>query len=115
MQFQDGGGFWGCRFCGGRGCLACPKESDRAYKEAFPDGPKPILTIPINNMPGDAEGQLAMSDDGCPQGDSPEVIHPDDAQKLARVIAVGTGLDTQAVADSIAAALRQFINQGRAS
>ena len=34
-----------CKFCGGEGCLACSREADKAYKEAFPDGPKPIATF----------------------------------------------------------------------
>lgn len=40
-----------CRWCGGRGCLACPGEADKAYKAAFPDGPKPIATFD-NTMEG---------------------------------------------------------------
>ncbi len=34
-----------CRFCGGRGCLACPGEAEKAYKFEFPDGPQPIATF----------------------------------------------------------------------
>ena len=39
-----------CRFCRGRGCLACPGEADKAYHAAFPDGPKPIATIKIEEI-----------------------------------------------------------------
>lgn len=35
-----------CRWCYGRGCLYCEAEADKAYKAAFPDGPKPIATFP---------------------------------------------------------------------
>ncbi|CAH1671828.1 hypothetical protein [Chelatococcus asaccharovorans] len=38
-----------CRWCGGRGCLACEAEADAAYKRAFPDGPKPIATFSLSN------------------------------------------------------------------
>lgn len=34
-----------CRFCNGRGCVACEGEAERAYKLAFPDGPKPVATF----------------------------------------------------------------------
>jgi hypothetical protein len=34
-----------CKWCGGKGCLACPEEAERAYKREFPDGPQPIMTI----------------------------------------------------------------------
>lgn len=34
-----------CKWCRGRGCLACPAEADKEYRRQFPDGPKPILTI----------------------------------------------------------------------
>lgn len=34
-----------CKFCHGKGCLACPGEADKDYKKAFPNGPKPIATI----------------------------------------------------------------------
>lgn len=38
-----------CKFCGGVGCLACPTEADKAYREAFPDGPKPIATFKLDD------------------------------------------------------------------
>jgi hypothetical protein len=38
-----------CRFCLGRGCLACPGEADRAYKLQFPDGPKPFASMAITD------------------------------------------------------------------
>lgn len=34
-----------CRWCGGKGCLSCPIEAEKAYKREFPDGPKPIATF----------------------------------------------------------------------
>lgn len=34
-----------CKFCGGEGCLACSAEAEKAYKKAFPNGPKPIATF----------------------------------------------------------------------
>lgn len=47
MNFDaDKGIYRDCRFCGGRGCLACPGEADRAYKAEFPNGPEPIFSIP---------------------------------------------------------------------
>lgn len=63
-------GFWGCAFCKGSGCLACEGESKRLYKEQFPDGPKPILTIKAEYR----EDLAAMQDEGCPNVDSPTVF-----------------------------------------
>jgi hypothetical protein len=34
-----------CKWCKGKGCLACPQEADKEYKRQFPDGPKPILVV----------------------------------------------------------------------
>jgi hypothetical protein len=34
-----------CRWCGGRGCLYCENEADKAYKAEFPDGPVPLATF----------------------------------------------------------------------
>lgn len=34
-----------CTWCGGRGCLACESEASKAYKAAFPEGPKPIAVF----------------------------------------------------------------------
>jgi hypothetical protein len=39
-----------CRFCGGKGCLACPGEADAAYKRAFPEGAMLIATIKIEEI-----------------------------------------------------------------
>ena len=43
-----------CRFCGGRGCLACPGEADAEYHRQFPNGPQPIATFKTND-PKDME------------------------------------------------------------
>ena len=45
---EDRGVFRECKWCHGRGCLYCPTEAEKAYKLQFPDGPKPILTIPLD-------------------------------------------------------------------
>lgn len=47
-------GFWGCKWCGGSGCVCCKDEADRKYKEQFPDGPKPLITFKRND-PQDME------------------------------------------------------------
>jgi hypothetical protein len=41
-----------CRWCQGRGCLYCKDEADKAYKAAFPDGPKPIATFDTSTPEG---------------------------------------------------------------
>jgi hypothetical protein len=38
-----------CKFCGGKGCLACPGEADKEYKRQFPNGPQPIATFKRDN------------------------------------------------------------------
>ncbi|RKD68997.1 hypothetical protein [Rhizobium sp. WW_1] len=43
----DGHRYRDCRWCGGRGCLQCEGEANKAYKAAFPDGPKPIATFKL--------------------------------------------------------------------
>lgn len=39
-----------CRWCGGKGCLSCPTEADKEYKRQFPDGPKPLMTLTVEEM-----------------------------------------------------------------
>lgn len=51
MRF-DGHRYVDCRWCGGRGCLQCEVEFDKAYKRAFPDGPKPIATFRLDTPEG---------------------------------------------------------------
>lgn len=46
---KEKGVYRDCKFCGGMGCLACEGEANKAYKRAFPDGPKPIATFQKNN------------------------------------------------------------------
>ena len=45
-----------CKWCGGKGCLSCEGEADKAYKREFPDGPKPILTL--DREPGESDENL---------------------------------------------------------
>jgi hypothetical protein len=52
MSFQprfdeERGIYRDCKWCGGKGCLACPGEAEKEYKRQFPDGPKPIAVIPL--------------------------------------------------------------------
>ena len=39
-----------CKWCGGKGCLACPQEAEKEYKRQFPNGPRPLVTIPIGDF-----------------------------------------------------------------
>ena len=45
----DGFKYRDCKWCGGSGCLACEGEADKAYRRAFPDGPKPIATFDLSD------------------------------------------------------------------
>jgi hypothetical protein len=56
----DGKTYRDCRWCGGRGCLACPAEADKAYKAAFPDGPKPIATFRLDTHEGQEKAHRAI-------------------------------------------------------
>lgn len=40
-----------CRFCHGRGCVACEGEAQKDYDRQFPGGPQPILTISRKELP----------------------------------------------------------------
>ncbi|PWJ88428.1 hypothetical protein C8D77_111151 [Mesorhizobium loti] len=59
MRF-DGKRYRDCRFCQGRGCLYCEAEADRAYKRAFPDGPKPMATFDMTTPEGAAAARQAI-------------------------------------------------------
>lgn len=44
-----------CRWCAGRGCLYCKSEADKAYRAEFPDGPKPLATFTLEELPAARE------------------------------------------------------------
>ena len=46
---EERGIYKDCKWCHGKGCVYCPGEADAAYKRQFPDGPKPIATIPLDH------------------------------------------------------------------
>ena len=48
-----------CKWCGGKGCPSCEAEADKEYARQFPDGPKPIVTIPLSE-PLDLETDKGM-------------------------------------------------------
>jgi hypothetical protein len=52
FQGRTFGAYSRCKWCQGRGCLACGPQSDADYKKAFPDGPKPILTVANDDADG---------------------------------------------------------------
>lgn len=44
------GAYRDCKWCHGKGCNYCKSERDKEYKRQFPDGPTPLLTIPIEDF-----------------------------------------------------------------
>jgi hypothetical protein len=64
---EERGVYRDCKWCGGKGCLACPAESEKEYKRQFPDGPKPVLSVP--NTPAGIKRSLKFlmksRCDGC--------------------------------------------------
>jgi hypothetical protein len=59
MRF-DGHRYVDCRWCGGRGCLQCEGEFNKAYERAFPDGPKPIATFKLDTPEGTERARRAI-------------------------------------------------------
>jgi hypothetical protein len=60
----DGHRYIHCRWCGGRGCLACEGEAKKAYEAAFPNGPPaPIATIRIDTPEGLAKARALLNPD----------------------------------------------------
>ncbi len=49
-----------CPWCSGSGCLQCPYEADKAYRKAFPDGPKPIATFDTTTPEGVSAARKAI-------------------------------------------------------
>lgn len=47
-----------CKFCRGRGCIACEGEAEKDYKKQFPNGPQPIATISTEGMTAEAQNIL---------------------------------------------------------
>ena len=43
-----------CKWCGGRGCIYCKSEADKAYQRDFPNGPQPIATFNLAD-PGELD------------------------------------------------------------
>lgn len=53
---EEKGIYRDCRFCRGRGCLACPSECDAEYNRQFPNGlPPPIATLALTDETTPAE------------------------------------------------------------
>jgi len=61
-----------CKWCKGKGCLQCKNEADKAYKEAFPDGPKPIATFDTTTPEGVVAAKGFLHDLLKPQGNAAE-------------------------------------------
>lgn len=52
MKYPGKEAFRDCRWCRGKGCVYCESEANKAYKAAFPDGPKPIATFDLTTPEG---------------------------------------------------------------
>jgi hypothetical protein len=71
MRF-DGFRYCDCRWCGGQGCLYCEAEADKAYKAAFPDGPKPIATFDMTTPTGVETARKAIGRDAIVKAFGPD-------------------------------------------
>jgi hypothetical protein len=71
-----------CKWCGGKGCLSCPAEAEKAYKKAFPDGPKPIATFDTSKLDGDGLSALLNQLIGKPAFEKAEAEAQDRANKI---------------------------------
>ena len=49
-----------CRWCGGKGCLYCKAEADKAYKAEFPNGPQPIASFDLSTPEGAEAARAAI-------------------------------------------------------
>jgi hypothetical protein len=41
-----------CKWCGGRGCVACDSEAEKDYKKEFPNGPELIASFRTDTPDG---------------------------------------------------------------
>lgn len=104
-----------CRFCQGRGCIACPGEAEKAYKAEFPNGPQPILTIERKDMPKamkmlkhvmGPKGMMAAKAEGLKRArkliaENPSLIESTGLSKEQAELTIGTGLAGGIVHDKI--------------
>ena len=60
-----------CKWCGGKGCLYCKAEADKAYKAAFPDAPKPITSFDISTPEGVEKARNAIGAEAMIKAFSP--------------------------------------------
>ena len=49
-----------CKWCGGRGCLQCRIEAEKAYEAAFPGGAKPLAVYDMRTSEGIAAARKAI-------------------------------------------------------
>lgn len=56
----DGFRYRDCKWCHGRGCLACEGERDKEYARQFPNGPQPIATFNISTAEGAEQARQAI-------------------------------------------------------
>lgn len=63
MRYDEVRGIYrDCKWCGGRGCIACPGEAEKEYKRQFPDGPVPIATFDTTTPEGIAAAKKFVLD-----------------------------------------------------
>lgn len=60
-----------CRWCHGKGCLYCKAEANKAYKAAFPDGPRPIASFDISTPSGVEKARGAIGAEAMRKAFSP--------------------------------------------
>lgn len=81
-----------CKWCGGRGCLSCPAEAEKAYQAAFPDGPKPLATFDLSTPEGAAAAREAIGIEAVRRAFGPDGRGVDEiAENCARALAALRG------------------------
>lgn len=115
-----------CRFCQGRGCIACPGEADKAYqaecggavtlaKVGLSGGPQPILTLKKDELPVamkvlkpiiGPKGMMAAKAEGARRArkmieENPGLLEGTGLSREQAEQSLGTGLAGEIVHDNI--------------
>lgn len=104
-----------CRFCQGRGCIACPGEAEKAYKAEFPSGPQPMLTLKRDELPVafkilkpiiGPKGVMAAKEEGRRRAQemiakNPGILERTGLSREQAEISIATGLAGEIIHDNI--------------
>lgn len=99
-----------CKWCHGKGCLACQQEMEKDYREEFPEGPQPLVSISLDDSEGMKQLAAILSAAGLASAQEEAAKKVDSSTGLMGALLKGSDFRAAVIADETSRLLNEKLS-----